>query len=83
MTLYVAGLPDEGRVTVRRDLGDGAFLLFHLAEDGRLVAVSGIGLGNAVAREIRLGEMLIANRAKPLPAQLMAADVKLKTLLAA
>jgi len=83
ITVFAAGLPDEGRITIRRDLGDGAFLLFHLAGDGRLVAVSGVGSGNAVAREIRLGEMLIARRAKPLPDQLGAADIKLKTLLVA
>jgi 3-phenylpropionate/trans-cinnamate dioxygenase ferredoxin reductase subunit len=82
-TLYVAGLPDEGRVRVRRDLSEGAFLLFHLAEDGRLVAVSGIGRENALAREIRLGEMLIGRRARPLPDQLAASEIKLKTLLAA
>lgn len=82
-TLYVAGLVDEGRTVVRRDLADGAFLLFHLAEDGRLVAAGGIGPGNAVAREIRLAEMLIARRASPAPAQLTAADIKLKALLAA
>ena len=43
LTLQIAGLPDEGTPTVRRELGDGAFILFHLAADGRLVAASGIG----------------------------------------
>ena len=81
--LQVAGLTDEGVSTVRRDLGDGAFILFHLAGDGRLVAASGIGPGNAVAKDIRLAEMLIARGARPDPAQLAATDVKLKALLAA
>jgi 3-phenylpropionate/trans-cinnamate dioxygenase ferredoxin reductase subunit len=81
--LQVAGLSDEGTTTVRRDLGDGAFILFSLAADGRLVAASGIGTGNAVARDIRLAEMLIAKRAHPDPAQLASADTKLKALLAA
>ena len=83
LTLQIAGLSDEGRSTVRRDLGDGAFILFHLAEDGRLVAASGIGPGNAVARDIRLAEMLIAKRAKPAPEALGSQAVKLKSLLAA
>ncbi len=82
LTLQVSGLIDEGRSQVRRDLGDGAFILFHLAEDGRLVAASGIGKGNAVARDIRLAEMLIAKRAKPAAQQLASPDVKLKALLA-
>lgn len=83
LSLQIAGLSDEGKTTVRRDLGDGAFILFHLAEDGRLVAASGIGTGNAVARDIRLAEMLIAKRAKPSPEALGSQDVKLKSLLAA
>ncbi len=83
LSLQIAGLSDEGQSTVRRDLGDGAFILFHLAEDGRLVAASGIGPGNAVARDIRLAEMLIARRAKPAPEALGSQDVKLKSLLAA
>ncbi|MER8559784.1 FAD-dependent oxidoreductase [Mesorhizobium sp. M0578] len=83
LTLQIAGLSDEGRSIVRRDLGDGAFILFHLAEDGRLVAASGIGPGNAVARDIRLAEMLIAKQARPAPEALVSQAVKLKSLLAA
>ncbi|WP_224514933.1 NAD(P)/FAD-dependent oxidoreductase [Mesorhizobium sp. CA8] len=83
LTLQIAGLSDEGKSIVRRDLDDGAFILFHLAEDGRLVAASGIGPGNAVARDIRLAEMLIAKRASPAPEALGAQAVKLKSLLAA
>jgi 3-phenylpropionate/trans-cinnamate dioxygenase ferredoxin reductase component len=83
LTLQIAGLSDEGRSIVRRDLGDGAFILFHLAEDGRLVAASGIGPGNAVARDIRLAEMLIGKRGKPAPEALGSQAFKLKSLLAA
>ena len=83
LSLQIAGLSDEGRSVVRRDLDDGAFILFHLAEDGRLVAASGIGPGNAVARDIRLAEMLIGKRAKPAPEALGSQAVKLKSLLAA
>jgi 3-phenylpropionate/trans-cinnamate dioxygenase ferredoxin reductase subunit len=81
--LQVAGLVDEGLSTVRRDLGGGAFILFGLHADGRLVAASGIGQGNAVARDIRLAEMLIARRAHPDPERLASSDNKLKALLAA
>jgi len=83
LSLQIAGLSDEGRSVVRRDLDDGAFILFHLAEDGRLVAASGIGPGNAVARDIRLAEMLIGKRAMPTPEALGSQTVKLKSLLAA
>ncbi|WP_027061929.1 NAD(P)/FAD-dependent oxidoreductase [Mesorhizobium loti] len=83
LSLQIAGLSDEGKSTVRRDLGDGAFILFHLAGDGRLVAASGIGPGNAVARDIRLAEMLIGKQARPAPEALESQAVKLKSLLAA
>ncbi|MEO5758028.1 MAG: FAD-dependent oxidoreductase [Mesorhizobium sp.] len=83
LSLQIAGLSDEGHSVVRRDLGDGAFILFHLAGDGRLVAASGVGPGNAVARDIRLAEMLIGKRAMPSPDALGSQTVKLKSLLAA
>ncbi|MBB6467318.1 3-phenylpropionate/trans-cinnamate dioxygenase ferredoxin reductase subunit [Aminobacter lissarensis] len=83
LSLQIAGLPDEGEHTIRRDLDDGAFILFHLKHDGRLVAASGIGPGNAVARDIRLAEMLIARSAHPDIDALAAPSVKLKSLLAA
>ena len=83
LTLQVAGIADGAANTARRDLGGGAFILFHLAADGRLLAASGIGPGTAVARDARLAEMLIARGARPLPEQLAAPDVRLKALLAA
>lgn len=83
LTLQVAGLADPDLATVHRDLGDGAFILFHLDNTGRLLAASGIGPGGAVARDIRLAEMLIARRAQPDPALLASADAKLKAMLAA
>lgn len=82
LTLQIAGLADEGRATVVRDLGDGAQLLFHLAADGRLIAASGVGPLGKIAREIRLAEMLIAQRAVPDPGALASPTVRLKTLLA-
>lgn len=83
LSLQIAGLPDEGTQIVRRDTGGGAFLLFHLAADGRLVAASGIGPGNAVARDIRLAEMLVASRAAPDSGKLADPETKLKSLLSA
>ncbi len=83
LSLQIAGLVDEGRTSALRDLGDGALMLFHLAEDGRLVAASAVGPVGKIAREVRLAEMLIARRATPDPATLASPDVKLKSLLAA
>jgi 3-phenylpropionate/trans-cinnamate dioxygenase ferredoxin reductase subunit len=82
LTLQIAGLAEGAEKHIRRELGGGAFILFHLAPDGRLLAASGIGPGNAVARDIRLAEMLIAKSARPDPAALASPEVKLKSLLA-
>ena len=83
LCLQIAGLPDAGQALARRDLGDGALMLFHLAEDRRLVGASAVGPLGKIAREVRLAEMLITRRATPDPASLASPDVKLKTLLAA
>jgi 3-phenylpropionate/trans-cinnamate dioxygenase ferredoxin reductase component len=82
LTLQIAGLADAGTAIIRRDLDGRAVVLFHLAADGRLVAASGIGPGNAIARDIRIAEMLIARAARPSPADLGAPHFKLKKLLA-
>lgn len=83
LSLQIAGLAGSATHTVRRDLDGGAFILFHLDAAGRLLAASGIGTGNAVARDIRLAEMLIAARACPNPDALASTSVRLKSLLAA
>ena len=82
LTLQIAGLQDEGTATVRRDLSETAFILFHIAADGRLVAASGIGVGNAVAKDIRLAEMIIGKGLKPAPTELADPTVNMKRLLA-
>jgi 3-phenylpropionate/trans-cinnamate dioxygenase ferredoxin reductase subunit len=83
LTLQVAGLADGAATEVRRDLGNGGFVLFQLGPDGRLLCASGIGPGNAVARDIRVAEMMIARRVAPDPAALAAPESSLKKLLAA
>lgn len=81
-TLQIAGLPDEGSLTIVRELASDAKLFFHLAPDGRLVAASGIGPNSTIAREVRLAEMLIARSAFPDPETLASPARKLKALLA-
>jgi 3-phenylpropionate/trans-cinnamate dioxygenase ferredoxin reductase component len=81
LSLQIAGVPADGPVTVHRPLKDGAIILMHLKEDGTLVGASGVGRGNAVGRDIRLAEMLIAKRAWPDPAALANPDTQLRALL--
>jgi len=83
LTLQVTGLAEGATETVERRQDDGALILFHLSPDGRLLAASGLGTGNAVARDIRLAEMLIAAGARPDAAVLADPASKLKSLLRA
>jgi 3-phenylpropionate/trans-cinnamate dioxygenase ferredoxin reductase component len=80
-TLQIVGLPDAGAKTVRRDVSEAASLFFHLDTHGRLVAASGVGPTGKIARDIRLAEMLIAQRARPDPAALASPAIRLKSLL--
>ncbi|MCZ7485864.1 FAD-dependent oxidoreductase [Rhizobium rhizogenes] len=77
--LQVAGLPQPGHQSVIRPLGDGELEFF--LEDGQLVAAAGLGIGNSIAKDIKLAEMLIAAGISPDPAALADPGVNLKTLL--
>ena len=66
LSLQVAGLPALGPATIERKPMPGTLVLFHLTAEGRLVGAGGIGIGNAVARDIKLGEMLIAKARTPI-----------------
>ena len=81
--LQVAGLPGAAVSVVVRRTGGGSELHFGLDGNGRLVSASGVGRGNAVAKEIRLAELLIGQRATPAAAELADATFNLKRLLTA
>jgi 3-phenylpropionate/trans-cinnamate dioxygenase ferredoxin reductase subunit len=69
--LQMAGFAEMGPITIARKPRDDTIVLFHLAADGTLMGASGVGPGNAVARDIKLAEMMIAKGLKP-PAQVLA-----------
>ena len=79
--LQIAGMADMGPNTVERRINDLALVLFHLTDDGRLMGASGIGPGNAIARDVKLAEMMIAKGMRPAPASMADPAVQLKTLL--
>jgi 3-phenylpropionate/trans-cinnamate dioxygenase ferredoxin reductase subunit len=81
LSLQIAGNPADGVRTVRRQLAEAAFVIFHLDGEGRMVGASGIGPGNSIARDVKLAEMLIARRAAPAEAALADPAVQLKALL--
>ena len=81
LTLQIAGMPELGPKIVRRTLSADSFVEFHLTVEGRLVGASGLGIGNAIGREVRLVEMLIAKNISPTAEQLADQNIQLKTLL--
>jgi 3-phenylpropionate/trans-cinnamate dioxygenase ferredoxin reductase component len=81
--LQIAGLPSEGAMTIRRDLGDGASMDFALAAGGRLVGMSALGEIEKIGRDARIADKLIAARAAPDITRLGDPRTKLKALLPA
>jgi 3-phenylpropionate/trans-cinnamate dioxygenase ferredoxin reductase component len=81
LSLQIAGVPGHGTETVRRQISDQAFVIFHCDATGRLVGASGIGPGNAIARDVKLAEMLIGKKASPSQTQLADPTLALKALL--
>jgi 3-phenylpropionate/trans-cinnamate dioxygenase ferredoxin reductase component len=81
LSLQIAGQADLGPVTITRVPSEGALVLFHIAEDGAIKGASGIGIGNAIGRDIKVAEMLIAKGAKPSAEILRDASQPLKALL--
>lgn len=79
--LQITGLADMGPITVARKLSDQTLILFHVANDGRLMGASGIGPGNSIARDIKLAEMMIAKGIRPAAEALADPNVQLKSLL--
>jgi 3-phenylpropionate/trans-cinnamate dioxygenase ferredoxin reductase subunit len=70
LTLQVAGVPSLGTWTVERRLGSDSFVVFHMLEDGRIAGVSSLGVGNAAARDVRLGQLFMQQQLRPDPVAL-------------
>ena len=77
--LQVVGLPQPIHQTAMRATEDGE-LEFYL-DGGRLVAAVGLGVGNSLAKDIKLAEMLIAAGVHPDPVALAEPNLNLKALL--
>ncbi|MCA6120008.1 FAD-dependent oxidoreductase [Bradyrhizobium sp. WSM 1738] len=80
-TLQIAGLCREENVPVARNLGAKGHLFFYLAADGRLVAACAFGSLGAIAKEIRLAEIMIVRGLAPKAEALANPAVNIKSLL--
>jgi 3-phenylpropionate/trans-cinnamate dioxygenase ferredoxin reductase subunit len=82
ITIQIAGMPAFGVTTVVRETGATSRIFFALDRDGVLVGASGVGQASEIARDVRVGQELIARRASIEPSLLSDRSVKLKPLLA-
>jgi 3-phenylpropionate/trans-cinnamate dioxygenase ferredoxin reductase subunit len=82
MTIQIAGMPAFGVTTVVRETSATSRIFFALDRDGVLVGASGVGQASEIARDVRVGQELIARRACVEPSLLADRSVKLKPLLA-
>jgi 3-phenylpropionate/trans-cinnamate dioxygenase ferredoxin reductase subunit len=83
MTIQIAGLPAFGVESVVRETGDTSRIFFALDRDGVLVGASGVGKVSEIARDVRVAQTLIGQRACIEPALLEDRSIKLKGLVAA
>ena len=81
MTIQIAGLYATASEEVVRRRSDGVTIRFGLDGEGRLRSASGVAAGNLLARDIRIAEHLISQRARPDPAALADTAVALRSLL--
>ena len=79
--LQVTGLASPDNQRVVRPLSENSFIEFEFDPDGKLVAAAGIGISTAVAKDIRMAEMLIGKGAVIEPSLLIDPAVSLKKLL--
>ncbi|RQR27576.1 NAD(P)/FAD-dependent oxidoreductase [Burkholderia sp. Bp9142] len=79
--LQVVGIPVPDQRNIVRRLSSDAELLFQLADDGSVRCASGLGVGNRVARDIKLAEWLIARGVRTSPEVLQDPDTNLRSLI--
>ncbi|MFM0234064.1 NAD(P)/FAD-dependent oxidoreductase [Paraburkholderia sediminicola] len=83
MTIQIAGIPPLGTTTVVRETGAASQIFFALDADGALVGASGVGRAGEIARDVRIAQSLVAQRACIEPALLADREMKLRSLLVA
>ena len=81
LSLQIVGLPHLGSSVVERCRDDGAAIHFQLDPAGRIVGATGLGTAGSIGRDIRLTQVLIAQRAHPARAVLQDPEGRLKALL--
>jgi 3-phenylpropionate/trans-cinnamate dioxygenase ferredoxin reductase subunit len=80
-TLQVAGIPQLGKLTIKRNIDDKNILFFYLKADGTLIGASGVGPSGKIGKEVRIAQMLIEKKVQPNLQVLADPSIRLKSLL--
>lgn len=81
LTLQISGLMESGTLSIVRDLGDRAKMLFRLDDQNRMVAAAGVAPGHSIGREIKACERLIQRQIQLDPEALTRPEITLKSML--
>lgn len=79
--LQMVGLPEGAAHPVTRTLGTSSCLHFEINDENQLLSACGIGVGNQIAKDIKLSERLINQRKTVSIEKLADPSFKLKDLL--
>lgn len=79
--LQIAGIPNEEDLAATRNLENESSITFYTSKSGTITAAVGLGIGNSVAKDIRLAEMMIAKNITPSINDLVDSKINLKKLL--
>jgi 3-phenylpropionate/trans-cinnamate dioxygenase ferredoxin reductase subunit len=80
LSLLMAGHPERAGRQIERSVGGDGLLLFHLADDGRIVGVSGLGPAS-FAKEFKVARLMAERGLAPDQAALRDPATRLKALL--
>jgi 3-phenylpropionate/trans-cinnamate dioxygenase ferredoxin reductase component len=83
LSLQIADLPSLGSSMAARIMHDGAVILFYLTPSGKIVGATGLGRAESIGRDVRLAQILIADRAYPDPTLLRDPAAGLKSIVKA
>ncbi|MDF1749888.1 MAG: FAD-dependent oxidoreductase [Alphaproteobacteria bacterium] len=80
-TLQTAGLPHRAEQIVTRGRYEDGAQIFFCLQDGALIGVAGFGKGSAIAKDVRMAQMMMERGVNPDPAALADESIPLRKIM--
>lgn len=80
-TLQTAGLPHRYDTVVSRGSFEAGAVVFFSLEDGKLMGVAGFGQGAAIAKDVKVAQMMMERGVHPSAEKLADPDIPLRKLM--